>query len=69
MATYKLSLSRDGRAIGEIISHFGDDLGALETAEWLSIMDQSVVVHEGDRFVARVKRGNQPLNVLDLESG
>ena len=47
---------------------FGDDLDALEAAEDLA-EHCYVDVWAGERLVAQVKKGNEPLSVKDAHAG
>jgi len=48
---------------------FDDDLDALEAAEHLAADGHAVDVWAGDKLIAQVKKGNEPLNVKDAHSG
>ena len=58
----------DDIAIERMEVPFEDDLDALEAAENLAAQCRIDVWH-GERFVAQVKKGNEPLDVKDARSG
>jgi hypothetical protein len=68
MALYKLSLLRDGELVKRVWHDLADDLHALELARTFC-RDHVVEVYEGVRLVARVKKGDEPLNVTQSFSG
>ena len=55
-------------AVQRMEALFGDDLDALEAAENLA-EHCKIDVWTGDRLVAQVKKGNEPLSVKDQHSG
>jgi len=55
-------------AVQRMEALFGDDLDALEAAENLA-EHCKIDVWTGDRLVAQVKKGNEPLSVKDQRSG
>jgi hypothetical protein len=55
-------------AVQRMEAPFEDDLDALEAAENLAEHCR-VDVWTGERLVAQVKKGNEPLSVKDLHSG
>ena len=60
--------SDDDIAVERMEALFEDDLDALEAAENLAEYCQ-IDVWAGERLVAQVKKGNEPLNAKDLHSG
>ena len=58
----------DDIAVQRMEALFGDDLDALEAAEHLA-EHCKIDVWTGDRLVAQVKKGNEPLSVKDQRSG
>jgi hypothetical protein len=58
----------DDIAVQRMEALFGDDLDALEAAENLA-EHCKIDVWTGDRLVAQVKKGNEPLSVKDQRSG
>jgi hypothetical protein len=68
MFFYRFNFSLDGLLIYKADHEFVDDLDALDVAQRLS-KDFDIEVISGDRFVARVKRGDRALNAADLQSG
>jgi len=68
LAAYCLLLFRDGELTRKEERHFADDLDALDAARRLS-QDYAVEVYLDNIFVARVKLGDAPLDVGDLQSG
>jgi len=68
MASYQLFLFRDGELVGKVSRHCADDLDALEAARKLC-GDHAVELYCDGKLIARVKHGDEPLNVRDLHSG
>ena len=68
MALYDLFLFRDGEFVGAVQRQCAEDLDALNAARALC-KDHLVEVYSEERFVARVKRGDEPLTVKDTRSG
>jgi len=68
VAVYKLFLLRDGDPVRKIQIECPDDLDALDAACALA-RDRTVEVHTGERFVARVKAGDEPPNLKDGQTG
>ena len=68
MALYHLFFQHHGEFIGPVPSECTDDLEALEVARGMSA-NYGVQVWLSDRFVARVKKGDTPLTIHDLQSG
>jgi hypothetical protein len=67
MAYYRFRFLEDGKPVSQVDHDHADDLDALAKAEILSV-DSEVEVWDGDRFVARVKKGNPALNEEDRTS-
>jgi hypothetical protein len=55
-------------AVERMEALFVDDLSALEAAENLAEHCR-IDVWNGERLVAQIKKGNEPLNVKDAHSG
>jgi len=68
LALYRLLLFLNGDLVGEVSRDCADDLESLEAARKLSI-NYAVEVYWGNRLVARVKMGDEPLNSSDRLSG
>ena len=63
MALYIFILySDDDLALKRVKAEYGDDLDALAAAENLAALCK-VDVWSGERLVAQIKKGNEPLNV------
>jgi hypothetical protein len=62
MAWYELFLIRNGDLVDRLNHDFPEDLDALDMAQAFS-RDYVVEVYEGIRLVARVKHGEEPLNM------
>jgi hypothetical protein len=65
---YTFNYSLDGLLIYKTEHEFADDLDALDVAQHLA-KDFEIEVVSGDRFVARVKRGDKRLDATDIRSG
>jgi len=68
MAMYRLFLIRDGEPMAQVLRDCADDLDAPELARTLCTK-HVVEVYCYERLVARVKQGDEPLNVNDARSG
>ena len=68
MPCYRFHFHFNGKVLYSAEHEFADDLEALDTARRLA-REYEIEVLNGERFVARVKTGDQPLNVRDLRSG
>jgi hypothetical protein len=68
MAFYSFLFIRDGQSMYQTGQDHADDLDALEEAENLSGEFEVEVWRQG-RLVARIKKGNAPLNTQDRVSG
>ena len=68
MAVYRLYLYRHGELAAKMNRHCADDMDALEAARGLC-RDYSIEVYLEERLIARVKEGDEPLNVRDRHSG
>jgi|HubBroStandDraft_6_1064221.scaffolds.fasta_scaffold719125_1 hypothetical protein len=66
--SYTFYFRSDGKTQHRADHKFLDDLDALDAAQRLS-SGCEVEVWSSDGFVARVKKGNEPLNVRDRRSG
>ena len=67
MAVYKI-IFLDGNPVRKIQIECRDDLDALDAAYALA-RERTVEVYEATRFVARVKKGNEPPSVRDSHTG
>ena len=65
---YKLILIREGEVVAEVAKSLDDDLDALDAAR-AHCQHCIVEVYNHTRLVARVKMGDEPLNVRDANSG
>jgi hypothetical protein len=68
LALYRLMLFRDDELVGQVGLHCADDLDALDVARELS-KDHAVEAYLEQRLVARVKYGDEPLNLRNRHSG
>ena len=68
MPTYKMFLMRDGAPASQQERECRDDLDALEAARDLCA-EHAVEVWQDNRLIARVKRNDEALTVLDAHSG
>ena len=68
MATYKLFFMRNGSPVSQLELECPDDLVALEAAR-NRCSKYAVEVWQDTSLIARVKRHDEPLNVLDAHSG
>ena len=66
--TYTFDYRFDGKILYTAKHEFADDLEALDTAERLA-ETYEIEIWRDDRFVARIKAGNESLNVRDRRSG
>ena len=70
MAIYDIFLRKIGVSIRKIQIHCQDDLDALDAARALARAREGMVeVYEADRFVARVKKGDEVPNARDGRAG
>jgi hypothetical protein len=60
MTAYKLFLFNDGELIGRLTRELADDLDAVDFAYDLC-RNHAIDVFDGERLVARVKQGSEPL--------
>jgi hypothetical protein len=67
MVAYRFRFLEGGKPTSQFNHGHGDDLDALSKAELLSAYSE-VEVWDGDRFVARVKKGNPALTEADRTS-
>ena len=65
---YTFEYRLDGQVLHTATHEFAEDLDALDTAERLA-GPYEIEVRRTDRFVARIKVGNESLNVRDRQSG
>jgi hypothetical protein len=61
---YSFSRFRSAELVDTFEGEYADDLAALDAARLLST-DHTVEVYENNRFVARIKRTNEPPTVRD----
>jgi hypothetical protein len=65
---YTFHYRLDGQIAYSAKHEFIDDLDALDTAEQL-VAEFEIEVFSGDRFVARINKGDRALNIEDARSG
>jgi len=68
MTAYRFDYVLEGRIVYAALHEFADDLDALDTAEELA-EDFEIEIHQGARFVARIKKGRIPPDIGDACSG
>jgi hypothetical protein len=67
MFSYRFDFRLDGAVLHSAEHQFDDDLDALDEAARLS-EDFEIEIVSGERFVARVKKGDEPLSARDAKS-
>jgi len=68
VALYKLFLLRPGEPVVQISRDCADDLDALDVARSVC-GNHAVEVYCNDNLIARVKLNDEPLDVMDAQSG